>query len=104
MQDNININPSSQFQNLSNLRFQSIISFAISLILIVTAVILFFIIIGGGIAVILGGAKGDKQATAKGTTAVTSAVIGLLIVFGAWAIMTLIESFFGVNLLQLSIP
>jgi len=104
MQDNININPSSQFSNLSNIHINNIISFAISLILIVTAIILFFMIIGGGIAVILGGARGDKQASAKGTTAVTSAVVGLLIVFGAWAIMTLIESFFGVNLLQFTLP
>jgi hypothetical protein len=104
MQDNININPNSQFSNLTNLHFQNVISFAINFLLVATAIILFFIIIGGGIAVILGGARGDKQASAKGTTAVTSALIGLLIVFGAWAIMTLLGEFFGVNLLQLNLP
>ncbi len=103
-QDIVNINPGPQFSNLSNISFQNFISIAISFILIVTAVILFFMIIGGGIAIILGGAKGDQQATKKGQNAVTSALIGLLIVFGAWAIMTLLESFFGVSLLQFNLP
>ncbi len=97
------MNPSSQFSNLNNISFQGIISLAISFILIITAVILFFVIIGGGLAVILSGG-GNKQATERGRNAITAGVVGLLIVFGAWAIMTLLESFFGVNLLSFEIP
>ena len=103
-QDIVNINPSGGFTNLNNVDFQTIITAAIYFVLMVTAIILFFILIGGGIAVILGGARGDQKATGRGQTAITSALIGLLIVFGAWAIMTLIGEFFGVDILRLNVP
>lgn len=99
----INMNPGSQYSNLSNISFQGIISIAISFLLIITAIILFFVIIGGGVAVILSGG-GNKQGTERGRNAITAGLVGLLIVFGAWAIMTLLEAFFGVNLLTFNLP
>lgn len=100
----VNILPNEQFTNLQNLSFSSIISFAINMILIVTSIILFFILIGGGIAVIVSGGRNDSKGSAKGQQAVTGALIGLLIVFGAWAIMSLINAFFGVDITHLQLP
>ena len=101
-QDVLNLNPSTGFENLNNITFQSFLSIAISFVLIVTAVILFFVIIGGGLTVILSG--GNPQNQQKGQSAITAGIIGLLVVFGAWAIMTLLQAFFGINLLSFNIP
>lgn len=99
----INIQPGGQFGGLNNITISNIISAGIQILLIVTAIILLFVLIGGGIAVITSGG-GDSQRQARGQQAVTAALIGLLIVFGAWAIINLINIFFGINILQLNIP
>jgi hypothetical protein len=104
-QSKINVVPNSQFANLTNFSPSSLVSIAISFLLIITSIILFFVLIGGGVAVILsGGSEGNPQAAQKGQNAVTGALIGLLIVFGAWAILSLLQNFFHVNLLQLNLP
>ena len=95
---NLGVPEGSGFTNLETLQIAGIISLGIQLILVVTAIILFFVLIGGGLAVIVSGG-GDAQGSAKGKQAVTGAVIGLLVVFGAWAIMQLIDVFFGINIL-----
>jgi len=100
----INIAPNNQFTNLQNISFSNIVALAINFLLIITAIILFFILIGGGVAVIVSGGKSDSKGSARGQQAVTGALIGLLIVFGAWAIMTLLGEFFGIDLLHLTIP
>ena len=102
--DSINLVPPSEFSNLSNFSFQNLISIGINLLLIVTAIILFFMLIGGGIAYMLGGGRGDKQAQQRGSNAITAAVIGLIIVFGAWAIISLINNFFGIDIVHLNFP
>lgn len=102
--DTINLVPPSDFSNLSNFSVQNLIGFAINIILIITAIILFFILLGGGIAMMLSGGKGDSQGARRGQSAVTSAAIGLIIVFGAWAIISLIDHFFGVDIIHLNIP
>ncbi|KKR01070.1 MAG: hypothetical protein UT24_C0007G0032 [Candidatus Woesebacteria bacterium GW2011_GWB1_39_12] len=71
--------------------------------LVVTAIILIVILVAGGIAVMTSGG-GDPQKKAGGQKAVTGAIIGLMIVFGAWAIINLVNLFFGINILQLNIP
>jgi hypothetical protein len=100
----INLIPPSDFSNLSTLSFQNIIGLAINIILIVITIILFFIILGGGISMITSGGRGDSQGAQKGRSAVTGAVIGLIIVFGAWAIISLINHFFGIDIIHLNIP
>ena len=101
---NIKVPTGSNFSNLSNITFSGLISAFIVLILIFTSLLLLFILLFGGISVMLGGARGDAKATAKGRMAITAALIGFMIIFGAWAIVTLINAFFGVNILQLTIP
>jgi hypothetical protein len=93
-----------QFANLTGITVGSIISAGIQILLIVTSIILLFVLIIGGITVMTAGAEGNPQKTAQGQQAVTAAIIGLVIVFGAWAVISLINLFFGVDILQLNIP
>ena len=99
----VNITPGGQFSGLNNITIANIISALIQLTLIAAALIFFFILILGGIAVITSGG-GDPQKTSRGQQAVTGALIGLVVVFGAWAIINLVSVFFGIDLLQLNIP
>jgi len=80
-----------------------IISTVIKLILIVAAVIAFIFLVAGGIKWITSG--GDKEGTQAAQKTLTAALIGLLIVFAAWAIMQLLSRFFGIEILsELKIP
>ncbi len=94
----INLNPPGEFSNLTAFTVSSIISAAIQLILIIAAVIFFFILVIGGIKWITSG--GDKGKTEGARNQITAALVGLVIVFAAWAIMSIIETFFNVPLLS----
>ena len=97
-----NMLPGSQFQRLGVITASSLIGSIIVMILIATSIILLGILIVGGIMVMTSG--GDKQKSANGQQAVTAAVIGLVIIFGAWAIINLINLFFGINIINLNVP
>jgi NADH:ubiquinone oxidoreductase subunit 6 (subunit J) len=75
---------------------------AISLAFIVGAVIFFFVLIMGAIQWISSG--GDKQAVENARGKITSAIIGLVILFAVYAIIQLLNSFFNVQLLNLNLP
>ena len=77
----------------------AIVSGAISL----AGVILLFLLIGGGIAMISGAGKSDPQSVEKGKKAVTSALIGFIVVFSAYWIVKLIESITGLTLIGIGI-
>ncbi len=79
-----------------------IVSGAIRLILVIAALIAFIFLIIGGIKWVTSG--GDKEKTANAQQTLTAALVGLVIVFAAWAIIRLIETFFGIQILTLSIP
>jgi hypothetical protein len=100
----IQLAPPSQFTNLGTITFAGLVSAAIVFLMVITSIILLFILIAGGIAVMVGGRSGNAQQSERGSKAVTAAIIGLIIVFGAWAIITLINAFFGINILSLEIP
>jgi len=100
--EEINLGPTGQFQALGNLTIPNIVSSAIQLILVVAALIAFIFLIVGGIRWITAG--GDKEKTAKAQQTLTAALVGLVIVFAAWAIMSLIEKFFGITIFKLTIP
>jgi len=94
----INLSPGTGLAaNLETLTIGGIISAAILLILIIAAVVFFFILIIGGIRWITSG--GDKAQTEAARNQITAALVGLVIVFAAWAIVQLIQVFFGVNIL-----
>jgi hypothetical protein len=47
---------------------------------------------------------GDKQALESARSKLLSALIGLVLLFSAWAVITLIESVFKIDLLLIDIP
>lgn len=66
----------------------------VSLAMIVAALITFVFLIWGGIEWIM--SCGEKSQTEAARTRITNAFIGLFVVFAAWAIIKVIETFFGI--------
>lgn len=98
----INIGATEQFSVLNNVTIASVISAIIVIVLVIAAIIFFFMLVLGGIKWITSG--GDKAQTESARNQITAALIGLVIVFAAWAIVNLVSTFFGVNIFQLNIP
>ncbi len=90
------------FGSLTTLEVPSLVSALIRGALVVAAIVFFFILVIGGIKWIASG--GDKAATEGARNQITAALIGLVIVFAAWAIVQLIQVFFGVNIFSLTLP
>lgn len=94
----VQIEPSgTEFDALKNITIPGIISGLIKLALIVAAIIFFFMLVIGGIRWILSG--GDKTAMEAARGQITAALVGLVIVFSAFAIVQLIKILFGVDIL-----
>lgn len=94
---------SSQLFNLTNLTPGSMVSGAITLIMTVVALAFFAMLILGGLKWVV--SEGDKNNVEGARNQVTNALIGLAIVFSAWAIMKLIEMVFGISIFGgLTIP
>ena len=66
--------------------------------MLVVAVVFFFILIYGGLRWVM--SEGDQKAVEAARSQITNALIGLAIVFAAFAIMRLIETVFGIQLLS----
>lgn len=98
----INIVPSDQFADLNSITLSSLISGLITLVLVVAAIIFFFMLIVGGLRWILSG--GDKASTEAARNQITAALIGLVIVFGAFAIAQVVQSLFGISIFNLTLP
>ena len=103
-QNTITLGPKDEsFDALTNLTAGGIISGAISLLMLVVALVFFFILILGGLKWVMSG--GDQKNVEAARGQISNALIGLAIVFAAWAIMKLIEVIFGINILGgLKIP
>lgn len=94
----------SPFINAANATYDipRLVSFAITVVLIFAALAFFFMLVLGGIRWILsGGEKGNVENARK---QITNALIGLAIIFVAWAIIRLLATVFGVNILSLPMP
>jgi hypothetical protein len=100
MGNEINLQIGGQWANLSNLDFPTVIGGLVKLLMIVAAVVFFFMLVIGGIRWIASG--GDKGQTEAARNQITAALVGLVIVFAAWAIVSLINMFFNVDLLHLN--
>jgi len=90
------------FSGATGLRVENMVSAFVRLILVIAGLAFFFILVIGGIKWILSG--GDKAHTEGARNQITAALVGLVIVFSAWAIIGLIKTFFGVDLLNIEIP
>jgi len=95
-QETINLGPTGAFANLSTASVEKIISAAISFALIAAAIVFFLMLIIGGIKWMMSG--GDKAQTESARNQVTAALVGLVIVFAAWAIANLLQTFFGISI------
>jgi TRAP-type C4-dicarboxylate transport system permease small subunit len=102
--DNIDLQPpqNTQFSQLGQLTIPGIISALIRLTVVVAAIVFFFILVIGGIRWIASG--GDKAQTEAARSQITSALVGLVIVFAAWAIVALINTFFGIDIFSMALP
>ena len=93
----ITLDPTGQFKGLASITVPAVIQAAITFALVIAAVVFFFMLVIGGIKWITSG--GDKTQTEGARNQITAALIGLVIVFAAWAIIRLIGTFFGFNIL-----
>lgn len=99
----INLNPKGFGSDLTSLSVPGIVSGAISLAILLVALVFFFILILGGLKWVMSG--GDQKNVESARNQITNALIGLAIVFAAFAIMKLIEIIFGISLLgAITIP
>lgn len=79
-----------------------VMSGLIALILIISALAAFIYLIWGGFQWITSG--GDKAGVEAAQHKIQAALLGLFIVFAAWAIMTIAGQFLGFDLGNLKIP
>lgn len=102
-QATIDLKPKTgNFADLGGLTFPQIISGLIRFTVVIAAIVFFFILVIGGIKWIASG--GDKGKTEEARNQITAALVGLVIVFAAWAIVALINVFFKIDIFSLTIP
>jgi hypothetical protein len=82
--------------------FAGLVSGGLSLILVVAAIVFFFILVIGGVKWIMSG--GDKAHTEAARNQITAALVGLVIVFAAWAIAGLLGTFLNIDIFNLTVP
>ena len=73
----------------------------IGLTLLGGTLVFFFVFLMGAIAWITSG--GDKQALEGARSKITNGIIGLVILFVAFAVVGLVETFFDINILTIDI-
>ena len=99
----IGLENDENFGRLPDLTISGIISGAISLVLLVVALVFFFVLIMGGLKWVMSG--GDQKNVEAARNQITNALIGLAIVFATFAIIKLIETIFGISIINgLKIP
>ncbi len=69
-------------------------------IYVIAGIILFFLMVGGGLMIVVSAGKDDPEGTAKGSKAVTSALIGFLIIFASYWIMQIIQTVTGIKFFE----
>ena len=100
--DSANIaNVAPEFGTLSNFTPSMFVSTLINIMLGAAGVVSFIVLLWGGLQWILAG--GDKEGTEKARKRITAALIGLAIVFSAYALMYILRVLFGVDLIQVNL-
>ncbi|HWA52309.1 MAG TPA: hypothetical protein VG895_04600 [Patescibacteria group bacterium] len=80
---------------------QELIPSLISLAFLAGAILFFFMLLIGGIQWVTSG--GDKGAVEAARGRIAQALVGIVVLFSVFAIIKLIEGFFGINILTLDI-
>ncbi len=100
---NINLRPTeAAYTNIANMEFPTLLSGMVKFVMVIAAVIFFFVLVFGGIQWIVSG--GDKTGAETARKRITAALVGLVIVFVAFAIGMLIQALFGFDIFNLTIP
>lgn len=97
--------PTGQFKGLCGLsadKLGPVISAVVTLLLIIATLISLFFLIWGGIRWVTSG--GDKAKVESARNTIIAAIIGLVIAFLAYFILTLVLSIFGLSLSNLQLP
>jgi len=81
--------------------FENLIPRLITLSLVIASIVFIFMLIWGAISWITSG--GDKANLEIARGRVMNAIIGIVVLFVIWAIASLLEDFFGVDILTLDI-
>ena len=87
-----------QLQTVAQNNIIDIVRAIIQFILVVAFVLAFIMLLIGGIRWITAG--GDEKAVGSARNMITAALIGLVIVLVAFALIKLIETFFGVSIIS----
>ena len=78
----------------------SLISILLKNIYVLAGVLLFILLLVGGFSIISSAGGGDPKKTAQGQKAITSAIIGFLIIFASYWIIQIIQYITGLNILN----
>ena len=81
--------------------FQDLVPRMVGLAFLIGVLIFFFIMIMGAIQWISSG--GDKAAVEGARGKITNAIVGVVILLSLFALLKIIEDFFGINILALDI-
>lgn len=76
-----------------------LVSIVIQAAFAIAGIIFLFLLIGGGISIIAGAGNDNPEQAAKGKKAITSAIVGFLVVFASYWIVQLIEELTGIIIL-----
>lgn len=87
-----------QFTGVEQITVAGIVTALITLVLVIAGVVFFFMLVWGGISWIMSG--GDKAKTEAARNRITAALIGMIVLFSAWAIVQLIQTFLGIEILN----
>jgi TRAP-type C4-dicarboxylate transport system permease small subunit len=87
--------------NVAITNIGTLIQGAVQGALLVAALLVFAYLIWGGIQWITSG--GDKGKTQEARDRITAALVGLAVVASAWAVMLIIQYFFGISVLDSNI-
>lgn len=79
----------------------SLVSVFVSNVYIIASVVLLFLLIGGGFMMISNAGNPEKQQ--QGSKALTSAIVGFLIIFTSYWIIQIIEVLTGLEILKANI-
>jgi hypothetical protein len=74
------------------------ISIVLPSVFVISGIILFILIVFGGLTMILNAGSGDAKKVEQGQQALSSALIGMVIIFCAWWIIKIIEFLTGLKI------
>lgn len=91
----------SMLLNLPEAFFQDLLSRTVGLLFVFGALAFFFMFIWGAITWILSG--GDKAGVESAKGKISNALVGFVLLIGSFAIVKLVETFFGIDILSIDI-